>query len=163
MRFLIEQHVPAKPEAVAAALVDPDFLSHLASLPKLGGGELVDQRTNGEVVVQRVRYRFTGAIDGPAKRFIEADRLTWIEESSHHLTRHTSIFKIVPDHYASLLECSGSSRIERSAQGSWRRVEGELRVKVPIVGGKAERAILSGLEEHGRAEADILAAWLATR
>lgn len=163
MRFKIDQHIPAPAEVVQAALVDPAFLEHLGTLPKLGRPELLGQRTNGSVMVQRVRYRFVGSIDGAARRFIEAERLTWIEESSHHLTEHRATFRVLPDHYASLLEASGTSRLDASPGGVWRIIEGDLKVRVPLVGGKAERAIVAGLRDHAAAEADVLAAWVAKR
>lgn len=161
MRFTIEQHIPATADAVQAALVDAAFIEHLGTLPRLGRPDLLDQRTNGDVVVQRVRYRFAGTIDGPARRFIEPEKLTWIEESSHHLAEHRATFRIRPDHYASLLAASGTSRIQPSPGGVWRVIEGDLKVRVPLVGGKAERAIVSGLHDHGAAEADALAGWVA--
>jgi len=44
-----------------------------------------------------------------------------------------------------------------------RRVEGDLAVSVPLVGRRVERAIVSGLEDHLQAEADLLASWLRNK
>src|SRR5688572_20413786 len=81
VRFRIEQVVAADPERVQAALVDPLFLERLASLPKLGRPELLEQRREGEVLHQRVRYRFAGDLNAAARAVLDPARLTWIEES----------------------------------------------------------------------------------
>ena len=40
--------------------------------------------------------------------------------------------------------------------GSIRRLEGDLKVRVPLVGGRVERALVSGLQEHAAAERDVV-------
>jgi hypothetical protein len=68
----------------------------------------------------------------------------------------------VPDHYGHLLKASGTFRLHPSAggPGTRRTAEGELRVSVPLVGGKVERAIVSGLQEHAEREQVVLEEWL---
>ncbi len=41
------------------------------------------------------------------------------------------------------------------------RVVAELKVSVPLVGGKVEHAIVSGLREHAGLETAVLNRWLA--
>jgi hypothetical protein len=38
--------------------------------------------------------------------------------------------------------------------------EADLRVRFPLVGARVERAIVSGLRDHNRAEEAIVRAWL---
>jgi len=47
--------------------------------------------------------------------------------------------------------------------GTRRVIEGDLRVHFPLVGGKVERAIVSGLRAHASAEARVVQAWLDRR
>jgi len=42
-------------------------------------------------------------------------------------------------------------------------LQGDLRVRVPLVGSKVERAIVSGLRDHAIAEAQVVQAWLDRR
>ncbi|HUQ39712.1 MAG TPA: DUF2505 family protein [Acidimicrobiales bacterium] len=161
MRFRIEQRFPGSVDDVEAILIDPRFLERLASLPKLGKPELLEQVNDGDIVRQRVRYAFAGDLNSAARAVLDPARLTWVEESALDRSTHRTTFRIVPDHYADRLSCAGTFALQPDTDGATVRVaEGELKVKMPLVGGKVERAILSGLEEHAELEAEVVREWL---
>ena len=163
MRFTIEQELAAPLERVEAALFDPAYLERLSTLPKLGRPTLVDRREDldGRRVHQSVRYRFVGDLNAAVRRVVDPERLTWVEESTHDRRTHVTTWHIVPDHYERLLRASGTFRLEAEGAGATRRTaEGDLTVSVPLVGGKVERAIVSGLREHADLEEDVLSEWL---
>lgn len=161
MRFRIEQRLPASVEAVEAALIDPTFLDELARLPRLGRPELVADQRDGDLVEREIRYRFAGELSGAVTAVVDPDRLTWIEESQLDRTTHVTQWVIRPDHYADRLRCSGTFTLIADGEGTRRVAEGELKVSFPLVGGRVERAIVSGMEDHAEAEAAALIAWLA--
>src|SRR5690349_946464 len=107
MRFSLEQVFPGPLERVEAALLDPAFLSSLASLPKLGAPQLLDVAENGTTVRRRVRYRFTGDLSPAVTAVVDPAKLTWVEESLHDLDRHTVRFVMKPDNYADRLRSEG--------------------------------------------------------
>jgi len=150
---------------VVAAFVDPSLLAHLGAQPDLGRPELLDQDDRGEVLAQRVRYRFVGDLSGSVTRVVDPDRLTWVEESELDRRSLTTTFRIVPDNYAGLLRCAGTITVgpDGGGAGSLRVIEADLKVTVPFVGGSVERAIESGLREHAVAEARVVGDWLAGR
>ena len=162
MDFRIQEQITAPARAVTSALVDADFLAATAGLPKIGGAELLEQHRDGDRVHQRVRYRFTGELSSAVTRVINRDRLTWVDESDHDLTARRSDHRIVPDHYADRLQATYSMQVDPDGDGASRMlVTGTVKVRMPLVGGRVERAIVSGLEEHAAAEADLLGRWLA--
>lgn len=164
MRFRLEQFLPGPPEAVEAALLDPEFIERLASLPNLGRPELVDQRVEGELVHQQVRYAFAGDLSPAVTRFVDPARLTWIESTTYDRRTHVADFVILPDHYANRLTCRGRFRmVEEGGRATRRTGEGDLSVHIPFVGRKAEQAIVSGLTDHARLEAETLAEWLSAQ
>mgnify|MGYP000103044708 CR=1 FL=1 len=162
MRFTIEQAFPAPLGAVEAALVDPAYLDRLSTLPKLGRPTLLEQREDegGEVVHQSVRYAFVGDLNAAVRRVVDPKRLTWVEEATIDRRSHVTSWRIVPDHYANLLRSNGTFRLVAEGEGTRRVAEGELKVSVPLVGGKVEQAIVSGLREHAELEHDVLEEWL---
>lgn len=164
MRFRLEQFLPGPVRAVEDAVVDPDFIARLATLPDLGRPELLDRRdeADGEVVHLRVRYAFSGDLSPAVTRFVDPARLTWVEASTHDRRTHVADFEILPDHYANRLTCRGRFRLHEEAEGRAvrRTAEGDLSVHIPLVGRKAEQAIISGLADHARLEAETLTAWL---
>ena len=161
MRFRIEQQLPGDVNDVIDALLDEGFVASLGRLPKIDKPELVSQRVDADFVIQRVRYRFIGQLSGPAAAVLDTAKITWIAETTYDLRARQASFRIVPDHYGNRLTCSGMHRFVARAGGTERLIEGELKVSYPIVGRTIERAVLSGLEEHLAAEADLLTSHLA--
>lgn len=162
MRFRLEQFLPGPPDAVEAALTDPAFTESLAELPNLGRPELLEQRTLGGRVHQRVRYHFAGELSSAVTRFVDPGKLSWVQVTILDPASHTADFHIEPDHYAGILDCRGRFTLQAEGASTRRTAEGELKVHIPLVGRKAEQAIVSGLVDHARHEADILSTWLLT-
>lgn len=163
MQFRIEQFLAGELDAVEGALTDPAFIEELGRLPKLGHPTLLDQRVDGHQVHQRVRYAFAGELSSSVTRFVDPAKLTWVEVSTHDRRTHVAEFRIEPDHYASILSCKGRFVLRPEGTATRRTAEGELKVHIPLVGRKAEQAIVSGLSEHARLEEQFLAQWLLTR
>jgi Protein of unknown function (DUF2505) len=163
MRFTLEQRFPASLDAVEAALLDDAFLARMAELPKLGAPQLLDRRDEGRLVHRRIRHRFTGSLSSAVRRVIDPGRLTWVEESTTDLGTHRTEFRVVPDHYRELLRCRAVIELLADGQSTRRVTEGTVDVRVPVVGGRAERAIVSGLGEHAEAEVEVFRRWWADR
>lgn len=160
MRFSLEQTLPGRVADVIAALLDPTFISCLGDLPNLAPPEVLAQTRDGNTVVQRVHYRFTGTLSSAVTRVIDPKKVTWIDETTYDLAANRASFRIIPDYYVNKLRCSGTYTFAESDATTARRVDGEITVGVPIVGRVVERAIVSGLEAHMGSEADLLGEWL---
>jgi len=161
VRFAFDQRFAADLARVEAALIDPAFVARLATLPKLGAPTLLDQREDGRLIRQRIRYAFVGDLSSAVRAVVDPARLTWVEESTIDRERHHTVFTIVPDHYGNLLAAHGTFQLEAAAGSGCRRTaEGEVRVSVPLVGRKVEAAIVSGLAEHAAAEEHVMQEWL---
>jgi hypothetical protein len=156
MDFQIVQSLRSAPDRVGAALVDPAFLRRMVELPKLGSAEVVAQARTGDVVEQQVRYLFRADLSGAVTKVVDPDRLTWVEDSSIDLARHVTRCEIIPDFYANLLAGRYDARIEPEGGGARRTITGALKVKVPVVGGRVERAIVGGLRENAAAQAALI-------
>ena len=161
VQFKLEERLEAPLEKVEAALIDPRFIAATAELPKVGGAELIEQSRDGDRVHQKIRYRFTGELSSAVTAVVDRDKLSWVDESDHDLAAHTSEHRIVPDNYGDRLEASYTTRLEPDGDHGTRRVaEGTIKVRMMLVGGRVERAIVSGLEEHAVAEAKLLDDWV---
>ncbi|HKN40431.1 MAG TPA: DUF2505 family protein [Acidimicrobiia bacterium] len=162
MRFQIEQQIAGPVEAVARLYTEPRFYERLGELPKLGRPEVLERREDGSVVHLAVRFRFTGHLSPAVTRMVDPAKLSWVEESVHDLEGHTVTFHMQPDNYADRLRFEGSSRFEADGDDGTRRVaEGDVVVRVPLVGRAVEGAIVSGLREHLAAEVAVVEELLA--
>ena len=88
MDFTLTQEIPAPVDAVDAALVDPDFLTRMAELPKLGSAEVVSNERDGDTVKLQVRYLFQADLSAAVTRVVDPAKLTWIEDSTVDLAAH---------------------------------------------------------------------------
>jgi hypothetical protein len=163
MRFRITQRIDAPLDDVESALLDPAFLERMGELPKLGRPQLLDVDDQGDTVRRRIRFAFAGQLSSKVTAVIDPGKLTWVEDSTADRRTHRTTFRIVPDHYADRLTASGTFVLEQAGTATRRVAEGDLRVRFPLVGGRVEKAIVSGMEEYAAAEAAALGDWLANR
>jgi hypothetical protein len=164
VRFELVQNLQADIPAVEAAFLSDDFLRQLGQLPKLGSPTFLDRHEEGPRIRQRVRYAFVGRLSPAVTAVVDPARLTWVEDALVDPFAHTVSFSIVPDHYAGMLESSGTITLKPTPDGgTTRRTEGEVKVHVPFVGHKVEAAIVSGLRDHAALEAEAIDRWVAGR
>ena len=162
MKLLLRTSYDADADDVAAAYADPALYAELGDLPMLGGAEIVDHSVKGDVVRLSVRWRFTGELSSAVTAVVDRRRLTWVQEDEHHLDRREVRFRLRPDHYADQLEASGTYRfLPANGGGAERLTEGEIKIRMPLVGRRVEGALVSGLEEHLADEVPIVERWIA--
>jgi hypothetical protein len=162
VRFHIETRYSATPNDVAHAYADPALYAAFVALPRTDRPEVLGHRATGDIVELQVRWRFSGELPGAARRVIDPDRLTWVETSRHDVEHRRTTFRMVADHYADRLSCAGEYRFSPApvGAGTVRIVDGELKVKAPLVAKAVEQAIISGIEDQLRTEVAVVDAFL---
>ncbi|HEY5153927.1 MAG TPA: DUF2505 family protein [Acidimicrobiales bacterium] len=157
MRFDAEQRFDAEVDHLLGLFTDPDFYATLTDLPKISTPELLDHRTAGGRIHISYRQRYTGDLPAAAKSMIDVDKISWIEELSFDLGSRTAETQLKPDHYADRFSCHGRYTFRDLGRGrASRRLDGDLRIRVPLVGGRVESALVSGLKEHADAERELI-------
>lgn len=162
MDFELTQTYRSSATEVITAYADPDLYPTLVGLPKLGGIDVLDHDGTDEQVTLRIRFVFTGELPGAVTAVIDPAKLTWIQETVHDLASGSTDFRLVPDHYPDRLNASGSFAITDDGHGARRVLTGRLKVRAPLVAGKVEGAIVSGLEEYLTAEAPLVDAYITS-
>lgn len=161
MRFQVTQRFDAPVDEVLGAYTDPAFYEELVGLPKIGEPKVLEHTTSAGRVLLRVHYRFTAALPSAATRVIDPAKLTWVEETTYDLGAESSRSRLVPDHYPDRLSASANATFAVDGTGTVRRIDGDLKVRMPLVGGKVEAAIVSGLREHLADEARVAERFLS--
>jgi hypothetical protein len=162
MDFTLTQEIAAPADAVDEALVNPAFLVRMAELPKLGSAEIVSNERDGDVVKLQVRYLFQAELSSAVTKFVDPEKLTWIEDSDVDLAAHHTSCLIRPDNYDNLLQGKYEATITPSGSGCVRTVSGSVKVKIPLLGSKVEKAIIGGLSENSDAQVHLLADFLSS-
>ena len=161
MRFELRQSFTCSPAEVDAAYADPTLYPTLVGLPKLGDIEVLDHEAGDDRTRLSIRFAFTGDLPPAVTAVVDPRRLTWVQESVHDLARGVTTFRLLPDHYPDRLQASGSATVTDAGDGARRVVAGELKVRAPLVAGRVEQAIVSGLDEYLQAEAPTVDRYLA--
>jgi Protein of unknown function (DUF2505) len=146
---------------VQDAFLDPDFIRRTATIPKIGGAELVELTRADSTARLRVRYRFTAPLSGAVTRVVDPQKLTWIDDATFDLTGFRSDHVLLPDNYADRLTASYTSTLEPTVPGTTWTLRGELSVRFPLVGGRVSAVIVDGLRDAAAAQAALLDEWIA--
>jgi hypothetical protein len=160
VRFHAQHRFHGAPEAVARLLADPSFYADL-DIPDLKRPELIEQASQGEDAVVRLRYEFVGDLDPIVHRFLGAQRLSWIQEvrTDVHTGRGTLGYKAEGN--PRLLHGEATFRLdpvtlESGGEGTIRHLDGELVVALGVISGMAEHRIVPGLLRRLDIEAEAL-------
>ena len=164
MRFNLEYRFDASVDDVLAADLDPEYQSRLQGLPNVAERTVtgLDQRPDG-TVHRIVRYRFEGNLPGAVKAAIGGSNVSWDEIGDFDPSTNTWRVAIHPHVFHGRFVGRATMRYETEGGGCRRVIDVEVTVKVPIVGGRVEKAIGDGLVETLQAESRILSAYLDER
>jgi len=87
---------------------------------------------------------------------VDPAKLSWAVDLTVHLNLWTAEFVVVPDHYPDRLQGSGRHSFDDDGDTTVRVTEGDLVVRIPLLGRKAEGAIVDGFRRYLLAEGDQL-------
>jgi hypothetical protein len=150
----------ATPERVGELMSDPEFQAAL-DLPDLSAPTVVAHEVDGPRRLLRLRYQYVGQIDSFAKRIIGNRQLTWVQELRLDVTTGVGELAFSAEEDAGRVNGAAAVAITPTATGSHRAIRGDFHIRIPLVGGTAEKKIVPGLVRRLRVEAEALAARLA--
>jgi hypothetical protein len=161
VKFHLEHIFHAPLDAVEAAMVDPEFLES-TRLPDVGPPKVLSREEDGDTVTLRVDYHYTGSLDSLARRVLRSSDVAWVQETKLDRRSHRTTFTVIPKVHAERFQCGGAMQLtEAEADAAVERViDGELKIKVPLFGGRAEGLIVPGLRTRMNREAELLDEWL---
>ncbi|QGG95782.1 DUF2505 domain-containing protein [Actinomarinicola tropica] len=150
----------APPHEVVDAMVDPGFAEQLVALPDVSDVEVIG---SGQEAARRwlsVRMVYGGSLDPIAAKVLGSSSPSWIQTYRLDRPGVPGELEITPEHHGSLLTCRAEIVVSEHPDGTRRTLRGELSVRVPLVGGKAERALAPAIRRRIDVEAQLLARWL---
>jgi len=140
MKFEIEHTFNASPSEVLAVLTHPKLPEAL--VPNMES--LVEMEfLSSEGSARQVRYRPIPMIKRVGPKKVEPHWMEWVEHSTTDTEECTIEFTNIPrvDTIAKMMLNRGTIYLRRSGRGCIRTVEGELKIKVPLLGRIAEKMI----------------------
>ena len=165
MRFRTQHRFPAPVEAVVDVLFDPEFHREL-ELPDVRLLDVVDHRDDADAAFLALRFEYVGRLDANVRRLLRGRRLTWVQElavergspeDGEDNGRLGFAAENAPDR---LYGEAGFRLYAEDGQTVW-DLSGEVKVRVPLVGAGAERAITAGFVERLEVEVGAIGERLA--
>jgi hypothetical protein len=162
VRLHLEHVIDAALDDVERASIDPEFEARLTALPNVHERSVLtrDEREDGSIH-RVVRYRFSGPLPAPVLKAIGGGVIGWDEEGTYDPDEHGWRFEIHPHVMQGRFTCTGRYAFEATGQDSTKRiVDAEVKVRIPLFGGRVEKVIAEGLRETMNAEAELLEAYV---
>lgn len=155
--FRLEHSFPDIPlELFERHLNHPELIAMLDAMPAFRSRELVERQ---DLPDGKTRWRFKvvagGDIPPAARKVVNEDLLTWWEDTTFSPTEHCIYWSIEPVKIKDKLVCRGTWKLIAQGGGTHRVIDGELTVKVPLVGKVAETFLVGELKRNYDVEPDI--------
>lgn len=166
MQWKVEHIVSAPRSEVERVLFDPATTAILPRFMKgIAKAQVLSLDANERELV--IRKRFEPSMKLPAfAKGIDPEMTQWVETVKWSRSAHEATFAIdanVPAEWKKYFSASGRYRLEARGNETLRVIEGELTVRVPLVGPIAERYIVGVLREWFAGEAQALEACATSR
>ncbi len=155
MKIAIRQAVAVPPARAVAAYGTPAFYVGRPGRDDIAMVEVVRHDDLGERVLIEVRFAFTGSVSPAVRAVIDPAKMSWVTRTEVRPAEARTSWVVLPDHYSDRLSAGGSYRFEEGDDGpdsTIVHVEGDLKVRVPIVGRSVERVIVTDLRRYIRDE-----------
>jgi hypothetical protein len=141
-------------------MADAEFYATLV-LPDLEPPELLTRTEAGARTEVHLRFVYTGRLDPIARRIVGRDHVSWVQRLVVDASTRTCALTVAPEIGVVPVSCEGTFTMQDDDGGRClRTLDGELRVKVPVIGGRAERSLAPGITRRLDLEADALDAYL---
>jgi hypothetical protein len=162
VKFAIRQAVAVPPARAMAAYGSPTFYEGRPARDDIAVRDVVRHEATGDRVLLEVRFAFTGSVSPAVRAVVDPAKMSWITRTEILLAEDRSSWVVLPDHYPDRLSASGVYRFEVGDAGLGTcdvEVEGELKVRVPIVGHSVEKVIVGDLRAYIADEVAGIADW----
>jgi hypothetical protein len=162
VKFVVRQAVAVPPARTMEVYGSPGFYEGRPGRDDIAVREVVRHDATADLILLEVRFAFTGSLSPAARAVVDPARMSWITRTELVPAEGRSRWVVLPDHYADRLSASGTYRFREGASGPRStevEVEGDLRVRVPLVGRSVERVIVGDLRSYLADEVAGVADW----
>lgn len=160
MEIRIVQRFDCSAQKLWDIIRNPDFEKETREAANVDVSVLKKEERAG-VLIEKVRITSRKELPGLMRSALGSDRLIYDQEMESDLARHITNWKVIPNFAADKVKCAGTSRIVATGASSCERVvSGEMKVSIPLVGGKIEQGIVSELENSYAKTADVIRQWI---
>lgn len=155
MKFTLEHHFPCTPEIYWTYATQQEIDEESARLSD-GQVELLSKTEENGVVTREQRFTMNRDLPTAMKKVLKTDSIGY--ELKVVYTRATSSAKwtitplVIPDRVTG----GGTVEVKPTANGCVRLIQGELNVKVPLIGKKMEERLIEDVSKSYDTNAEVI-------
>ncbi|AUX48101.1 hypothetical protein SOCE26_096310 [Sorangium cellulosum] len=159
MHFTLSHELDAPLDAVELAVLSPELGPRLASkVPLLESVVTVEHALRGGELLRVLRFQASAPLPIFKGYPIARDAMSWEERSTYRLADHSSTWQVNPkEQWRRYFRAEGTYRLDRLPDGrTRRRVDGDIEIRLRVLGPLVERLAVAEVQRTYDAEADTL-------
>lgn len=164
MNFELRHFFPCDTETLWAVIHDPAFQAAATQGAEVDR-ETLEDRTVAGIRTLRVRYKLHKPLPTPVARALGAEKLSYVMEQRWALNPPQHMrWTLTPDVGAERVRCRGEFKVQSLGDDECERlITGELKISIPIVGGKIEERVIEEVKASYVRSAATLREWVIRR
>ena len=162
MRLSMTHRFPCTPEELWAVFDHPTFNPRMSEITGVQR-ELLAETNDERGYYGKWRVIANTEIPAVMQKVIGADRVSYEQESRRAKGSNTLAWSIVPMVLAKQFTGNGTTTVRAAEGGSERLIEGELVVRVPVLGKQMETKLVESVEKSYAQAAELALTMLRER
>jgi hypothetical protein len=162
MKIAYRHRLPADP---ATAWAELQSAAYGEAVAKEGGADvaLLEETEQNGARVRRLRVTGKRPLPAFAQAALGTERLSYVQVETSVPGAFKLRWKVVPDTMADRVVAEGTYELLPDKDGSVRAIDGTIEVRVPLVGGRIERALAEELQKSYDRTALFAQRWLTEK
>ncbi|MBX2796967.1 MAG: DUF2505 domain-containing protein [Myxococcales bacterium] len=155
MKLYVENELPADPATVWEVFDSPEYRERLAARADIQQ-EILEERTEGNVVIRRIRTEPNRELPAMAAKVLGAKKLSYIQENRYDPDASRLDWTVTLEAMPDRVQVSGSTTCTALDDGTCHRVvDGDIEVRVRLVGRQIEKAVVAEFEKSMRRAVEV--------
>ncbi len=154
MRFTMSHEFRCPPEKMWEVYEDDEFERRLQEATQVRR-EVLEEREEDGVQIKRLRCVAEKELPKPMKMALGIEQFEYEQEQRLDRKENLLEWKVVTPFMTDRVHAAGTTRVEPTERGCRRKVEGDIQVRLPLVGKKMEQNLARRLQTSYEEAVDI--------
>ena len=159
MKFSLSNPLPCSAEEAWDIISSPEFLEASNASSKVRREVLLKEERDG-LLHERIRVTFPQKLPRLEAKALNREHLSYVQEQTTDNGRHLTQWRVKVDGAGDKIKAQGTFSLQPSPRGCSRVIEGEVKVSIPLIGGKIEREVVGKLKSSYQKSAEFTLQWI---
>ncbi len=155
MKLFVQSDLPFDAKTAWSLFESPEFDARLEDAANITC-ELLEEKMEGDVKVRRLRYTSKTELPGMVATALGSKNLTYVQTNRFDASKGRLDWTVALPVLTDRVDVGGVTTITDTSGGSRRVVDGEINVRMRLVGGRIEKAVVGQFEKSMRRAVDLV-------